>query len=382
MIIFYLVLALGLSGIGYVLWNLKNETEHQSLAVEKIDPDQMSSFALKETLNVAKKFELPSEPSKSKLNFSFPNVLKPLKHIFGNIKPPVQKNNQSFDLKTEKTFLLKDKFSQNPFNTPNFKPSSINSVNNSTEILSKSASQPMTSLSPIPSKQLNSDEIKKIEAEIDLAAELKKLKTKHERLEKIFQERNGEFEKNQEALNNELKNRKEFNKIKDLLEKELKEVKNQTRDSQAKLNLTNTESEGYKKRNDLLEERITKLEKDILRKEEEIDTLVKRLQTFASPATSATPPKRDLPSEKTPEAEVIISKPPASEISKPIEILPEAIISPAIETIVNIPSNDSPGAKDTADQISSSDPAAPEEIPFLKLKPDVTDNHESPKEQT
>lgn len=406
MIIFYCVLGLGLGGIGYVLWNLRNDTEHQSLPVEKIDPDQINnSFSLQESLNPAKSFKLPAKSSKPalkiKTSFSFSNLLMPFKNMFNKMKPPANKDKQAFDLKTEETFLMKDKFSQNPFNIPNQKQTPINSVNQTTNDIPPTPSQPI--LAPLSPKQLNSEEIKKIETEIDLSAELKELKTKHERLEKIFQERNAEFEKNQEELNNELKNRKEFNKIKDLLEKELKDAKNQSRDSQTKLNLIMAEMEGHIKRNDVLEEKVTKLEKDILRKEEEIDTLVKRLQTFASPTTSATPPKRDLPSDKIPQTETVISEPSASETSKPIEIIPEPIMStPAIEMIqpipkaevppptnqntenvVKIPSND-PTAEpqDPADQTSLNEPPSTEEIPFLKLNPDITESHEPPKEQT
>jgi len=416
MIIFYCVLGLGLGGIGYVLWNLKNETEHQSLPVEKIDPNDISSFGLQENLNPGKKNKLPAKSSKptSKPNFSLSNITTSFQNTLKRIKPAANKDKQAFDLKTEETFLMKDKFSQNPFNIPNQKPIPLNSVNPATNAAPTTnavptanpvpTTTPQPTFKPLSPKQLNSEEIKKIEAEIDLSTELKELKTKHERLEKIFQERNAEFEKNQEELNNELKNRKEFNKIKDLLEKELKDTKNQSRDAQTKLNLVMAEMEAHKKRNDVLEEKVTKLEKDILKKEEEIDTLVKRLQTFASPTTSTIPPKRDLPSEKTPQPEAIISELPASETSKPIEIVPEQIIlTPAIEinqpiipeaevvpptnqnteNIVKTPSNNPPAEpKNPADQISLNEPASAEEIPFLKLNPDVTENHEPPKEQT
>lgn len=345
MIIFYCVLALGLGGIGYVLWNLKNETEYQSLPVEKIDPDQIGSFGLQENLNPGKKFKLPGAKSSKpplKTNFLFSSLSTPFQKVFNKIKPPPADNKQAFNLKTKETFLLKDKFSQNPFNVPNQKQTPVHSINAAPTTNAVPTTNPAPTTSPQPMvkplspKQLNNEEIRKIEVEIDLSTELNELKTRHERLEKIFQERNSEFEKNQEELNNELKNRKEFNKIKDLLEKELKDAKNQSRDSQTKLNLVMAEMEGHKKRNTVLEEKVTRLEKDILKKEEEIDTLVKRLQTFASPTTSITPPKRDLPGETTPPTETVISEPPAST----------------------------------------------EEVPFLKLNPDVTKNHEPPKEQT
>ena len=75
---------------------------------------------------------------------------------------------------------------------------------------------------------------------------------------------------------------------------------------------------------------------------------------------------------------------PTIEIIQPI---PKAEIPPPTnqnaENIVKIPSNDPPVEhKDPSDQISLDEPASKEETPFLNLKPDVTESHEPPKEQT
>ena len=61
-------------------------------------------------------------------------------------------------------------------------------------------------------------------------------------------------------LKNELNNRKEFNKIKDILEKDLREAKDRARNVQLELNAAKTEAEESKKRIDQLEDKVTKME--------------------------------------------------------------------------------------------------------------------------
>jgi len=142
-------------------------------------------------------------------------------------------------------------------------------------------------------KSLSPNEEENIEREIELSAELIELKEKYDKLESMFDEKSTEYEKAKESLDNELGNRKEFNKVKDVLEKELKESKDRTRSAQGELKNTQTENENQKKRTEQLEEKTGQLEKDLLKKEDKIDDLVKRMQTFASPSTSAIPPKTE-----------------------------------------------------------------------------------------
>ena len=147
------------------------------------------------------------------------------------------------------------------------------------------------------STPLSDQEEKSINREIELSAEISELKEKCAHLESMLKEKSVDLETAQAALDNELKNRKDFNKVKDILEKDLKDTKDKSRGIQVELSNAQSEGERYKKRITLLEEKVTRLEKDLLGKEDKIDELVKRLQTFASPSTSAVPPVKVEPAQ-------------------------------------------------------------------------------------
>lgn len=140
---------------------------------------------------------------------------------------------------------------------------------------------------------LSADEEKKIEQEIDLAARLEEWEEKYERLDKLFNEKSAALAKSEESLRNELNNRKEFNKVKDILEKELKDHKDKARNIQVELTAAMAESEGYKKRITQMEEKVAKLEKTVMGKEHEAAELSKRLQQSAAgaPGVTAAPPE-------------------------------------------------------------------------------------------
>lgn len=166
--------------------------------------------------------------------------------------------------------------------------------------------------------KLTSSEEEKIDKEIELTSQLNELKEKHEILDRLFKEKSAALEKSEEALQNELKNRKEFNKVKDILEKELKETKDKARSLQVDLNSAGTEAEGHKSHVNQLEERVTKLQKTILEKDDEINNLLKRLQTFASPATAARPISVEQPAQVPEEAAP--QQPPAA---SPLKTAPQ-----------------------------------------------------------
>ncbi len=111
---------------------------------------------------------------------------------------------------------------------------------------------------------LSADEEKKIDREIDLTSQLEEWKGKYQRLDRLFNEKSAALEKSEESLQNELNNRKEFNKVKDILEKELKDHKDKASNIQVELTVARAETEGYKKRISQLEEKITKLEKTVV----------------------------------------------------------------------------------------------------------------------
>ena len=103
----------------------------------------------------------------------------------------------------------------------------------------------------------------------ELQKERDTLKEKLERLDALFKEKGETYDKTDKALQMEVKNRKEFNKVKDLLEKELKDNKDKYRELEVVLGSAQTESNSYFKRVNQLEEKIKSLEKIILEKEKE-----------------------------------------------------------------------------------------------------------------
>lgn len=232
-------------------------------------------------------------------------------------------------------------------------------------------------------KALSKEEELKIEKEIEVSSQLDELKEKHERLDKLFKEKSDEFIKIQAALDAELRNRKEFNKVKDILEKEISDTKDKLRKAQVETSTAKTEADSYKKRINILEEKTTRLEKDIISKEHEIDNLVKRLQTFASPGTAHKPPVKEevvlvkpeqtaLPPEpvKFAEPEIPLSKPALAEpeikaIAEPIkpneEKEEEEVPSAAVDESPALP------------PVEKEEGEAPQSESGLSLKPDVVE---------
>ena len=226
-----------------------------------------------------------------------------------------------------------------------------------------------TSLKTVPSEE-------PAEKEPAVPSELSGLQEKYEKLDALFKEKSAELQKTKEFLDHEIQNRKEFNKIKDLLEKELKDSKDRTRDIQVEGADTKSEIERHEKRAAHLEEKMALLKKQLVEKDDKIDELVKRLQTFASPATAATPPVMEEPQESQ-EAAPAPSEDPAPEApEEPVKEAPSG----------EIPADSAAGQDEDAAPTGGSfeaEPPEPYEEPsedeeqreeeggFLKLQPDV-----------
>jgi len=113
-------------------------------------------------------------------------------------------------------------------------------------------------------------------AEIALKeTEILELTSKYERLESLFKEKGEELDKKEKALLIEIKTRKDFNKVKDILEKEIKDIKEDSHKLELELGASRAETEGFKKRITQLEEKIKQKEDDIKSKEQKIDELSK-----------------------------------------------------------------------------------------------------------
>lgn len=211
-----------------------------------------------------------------------------------------------------------------------------------------------------PQVTLSAAEEKKIEQEIDLAARSEEWKGKYERLDKLFNEKSAALTRSEESLQNELSNRKEFNKLKDMLERELREAKDKARNVQVELSTAKTEAEGSKKRIAQLEEKITKMEKTILQKDDEVADLAKRLQAAASipPVTAAAPELAVSPLESS-------AAPVAPEVTaQPVEVTQE----PAPAEPLVVPPQQAPEPEQARNE---QEPGQVNEEGFLKLRPDI-----------
>jgi chromosome segregation ATPase len=114
-----------------------------------------------------------------------------------------------------------------------------------------------------------------LQAESELALKLDDLKIQHEdlkkkyqKLDQLLQDRMAVYDKAEKSLANELKNRKEFNKIKDLLEKELRDKKDECRQFQIEMKNAQTEAQSHLKRIDQLEESLKKAANELKEQQE------------------------------------------------------------------------------------------------------------------
>ena len=78
----------------------------------------------------------------------------------------------------------------------------------------------------------------------------------------------------------EQKNKKDFNKVKDVLEKELKEVRDQSRAFQVAAKNSEMEAQSYQKRVNQLENKVKEVEKEVFAKEDDLKSAQKESQTF------------------------------------------------------------------------------------------------------
>lgn len=102
-----------------------------------------------------------------------------------------------------------------------------------------------------------------------LEAQIQESQNKYQQLDKLFQEKSQILRETEDSLSQETLNRKEFNKIKDLLEKELKDSKERCRDLEIDLAHAETDSKSHLERISQLEDKIKKAEQELAVQEEE-----------------------------------------------------------------------------------------------------------------
>lgn len=333
MVIFGIIVAVALSAVAYVLWQVKDDNELIDSTAEPLSPAEIKKngfFAKKESKKVASDFgplklNIPSKAKDGvgaldKKKSRFLNFFKFKKNEDFNFDVPTPtpisslKEALEIEKRLKEKQAVKSKGADAPAPTvPNVNEAPIGTAS----IKTQSADQDKKN----PELALSKDDAKKLDGEINASLQLSEIKEKHEKLGKLFNEKSEELERLQKNLDSELKNKKEFNKIKDLLEKELREQKDRNKQLQGEIVEVNTENDSNKRRVSQLDGKVSGLEKDILQKEKEIDELLKRMQTFASPGTSASPPVKGVAAAPAHEAkeEPAVVEPEKNQDSKPAE---------------------------------------------------------------
>lgn len=256
---------------------------------------------------------------------------------------------QSLDLDNSKTENLQDvSLNIAPKTTDTGTASlKINTEENPLDSASDNQEEPIA----IVENSISQEEEKALDKEIDSSLELEDIKDEKQNLDKLMSEKNSALEKAEKSLEYEIKNRKEFNKVKNILEKELRDVKDNTKGVQKELTNANQEMEDYKKKVEQLEEKATNLEKELVEQEkpapitkepkEEVslpdattDSPEEKISLPEEPTTSliieeSKEPKPTTPeesqNEKTPEEPKVVETPTktASDIESLIEAPPE-----------------------------------------------------------
>ena len=149
------------------------------------------------------------------------------------------------------------------------------------------AGGPSSSFEPVPSTQdipapLPIQSAGDIQKTMDLEIELHELKEKYERLDQLFKEKSEELDRKDTALNNELKTKKEFNKVKDILEKEIKDTKDSVHKFGLELTASHADIEAHKKKVSQLEEKLKTTEQEARQKEIEANDFNKQFQSANS----------------------------------------------------------------------------------------------------
>jgi len=295
-----ILVVVSLIGIGAAFWLLKSEQESEGLPlINKAEPLESAQPAVPKA-----KIQAPGPKPKPPISAQEPRpksiplagLLTGLKEKLGKTQPP-SAGKKDLPAKEKSSSLLKkllSKFSREKDGQANGIPDVSHLPSFADTPIKKKPQTGTASITTAPASepaQAQND----VWSNLNLSAELDELKKKYERLDALLKEKTSQLEESQKSLDTELRTRKEFNKVKDILEGEIKDLKDKMRSAQSERDSAKTESEGHRKRAEQSEEKISRLEKDLQQKEDKITELVKRLQTFASPATASTPPTVEKP---------------------------------------------------------------------------------------
>ncbi len=208
------------------------------------------------------------------------------------------------------------------------------------------------------------------------------LKEKYEKLDILLKEKTDALEKAEKALAVELRNRKEFNKVKDLLEKELKDDRVKYRDLQVQIGTAQMEATGYKSRVNQIELKVSKLEKTVTEQEHQLkekDEKIFDRETKLKELTDKLSAKEKLETLKVPAEPPLQAAPePPAQETPALELTsqPEHNLPPEPPIAPEPPQKQS-GEEETSlklppDILTPQEPAAapPESAPQEKTEPD------------
>jgi hypothetical protein len=206
----------------------------------------------------------------------------------------------------------------------------------SLKVASEAASDselPLKMPAPAPAPKLTPAESAALDQGIESSMAHAELQQKHARVEKILKERTGELERLQHDLQNEISNRKEFNKVKDLLEKELADAREKARLTNNALRAAEAESGTLQKRIRQMEDKISRLEKGLLAKEQEIQDIFTKKSSHPPPASQ---PKENTNNADeggaSPATEAVVPPPAAAAPDKARRVLEEALKDPCLSS--------------------------------------------------
>ncbi|VAX34846.1 hypothetical protein MNBD_UNCLBAC01-1088 [hydrothermal vent metagenome] len=223
MLIFGIIVGVSLLGIGCVFFLLYKEKNTGKSSVEKIDSDQIDT----DIFDVLESEE--DLPIKKSWKEGFND-------IFGKV-PFLKKKAPLHDIVAEKPLV-------------NFEDA-LDKLDQEESLETGTASLKVAVKNRAVQNDiagLSSESEKNVGQDLEVSIQLNELKEKCGRLEGLLGEKTTELEKVQKDFENELKNRNDFNKIKDVLEKELKEVKDKAKDLKNECNVLATEKGMIKKK--------------------------------------------------------------------------------------------------------------------------------------
>lgn len=280
---FYIGVAVIFLSLGYIIWLMAQEKkgnapspEETHLALnQKKKADDISAETILQRVGLNE--ESPDVPAESPAN--------PVKKIFSFLeKLPLGKKNPSAGSPQEIRSSLLEKIKALGKKNPDLDGGTASLR------LDQLGGTPEPSPSTVPlRKPAPVEEIKTFndsastEAELafkfdELKSQHQELQQKYEKLETLFQEKSQELEHTKTELESELKNHKEFNKLKDVLEKEVRDTKNKVKAAHARESQAETEAISLQKRIEQLELRLSKTEKEILEKEKALNAAAMDIQ--------------------------------------------------------------------------------------------------------